>query len=311
MTGVIFLLLSLVGFAALGCSGEDKGAGDNSTASLPSLPPANVIQVRDGSYTDGAPSFAPVADAGVPAAALDAGGSAAAAAAVAPRVVRVTGPASVTNGGTALLHVELSTPLAAPTFAVWHEGDAGYHTLVGTDPDGDGVYDIDIVIDAAASDASLIINVALLDAAGNAGPAQKVELELVASGTGDVKVTLSFGRLHDLDLHVIEPNGDEIYYQHPVTDSGGRLDLDSGLHCQPSAANGENIFWPPGAAPVGEYRVSVQNYEQCTPGDIAFSVIVEHDGKRETFDGSFRDGTAGEPVTADNVIQITSFRHER
>jgi hypothetical protein len=292
---IIFFLVSVLGF---GCGDEAKDA--DTVASL--LPPGNVIEVRDGDYNVGAPPPASsAADAGAPTSAAGA-----------TEIVTLTGPASVTNGGTATLHVTVSPPPAAPpTFVVWHSGDEGYHSIVGSDPEADGVYDIGVKVAAAASQTSLLLNVAVLDASGNTGPARSIEIALVASGTGDVKVTLSFDRVHDLDLHVVEPNGDEIYYQQPTTESGGRIDLDSGAHCQPSAANGENIYWPPGGAPTGEYRVSVQNYEQCSPGEIRFTVTVEYDGVVETFDGAFADGTAGEAPSATNVKQVTTFRHER
>jgi len=256
MAGFITFLLSMLW---LGCGDEANGSG--AVSSL--LPPGNVIEVRDGDYNVGAPPLVPGADAGAP----DAGTTSAAGSAVA-RIVAVTGPASVTNGGTAVLHVQVTPAIEAPTFVVWHAGDEGYHSVLGSDPERDGVYDISVKVAAAASQTSLLVNVALRDASGNTGPAHRIEIALVASGTGDVKVTLSFDRVHDLDLHVVEPNGDEIHYQQPATESGGRLDLDSGAHCLPSAANGENIYWPPGGAPSGEYVVSVQNYEQCSPGEI-------------------------------------------
>ena len=298
MAGFIIFLVSLLW---LGCGDEAKDSG--AVSSL--LPPSNVIEVRDGEYNIGAPPLVPgAADAGAP-------NTGTPSAPDAPQIVGLTGPTSVTNGGTAILHVQVAPPIEAPSFVVWHAGDEGYHSIVGSDPERDGIYDISVKVAAAASQTSLLVNVALLDASGNTGPAHSLEIALVASGTGDVKVTLSFDRVHDLDLHVVEPNGDEIYYQQPATESGGRIDLDSGAHCQPSAANSENIYWPPGGAPAGEYRVSVQNYEQCSPGEVRYTVTVEYDGVVETFDGAFADGTAGEAPSATNVKQVTTFRHER
>jgi hypothetical protein len=131
---------------------------------------------------------------------------------------------------------------------------------------------------------------------GNVGEYRELEVELVQSGSGDVKITLSFDRVHDLDLHVVEPNGEEIFFENNGSATGGQLDLDSGEHCQPSAANSENIFWPPGEAPTGEYRVSVVNYEHCTPGLIEFSVRIAYDSSVETYRGSFADGSVGSRV---------------
>jgi uncharacterized protein YfaP (DUF2135 family) len=134
-----------------------------------------------------------------------------------------------------------------------------------------------------------------------------VEIELVQSGTGDVKVTLSFDRVHDLDLHVIEPNGEEISFTNNASATGGQLDLDSGSNCDASAANAENVFWPPGGAPAGEYRVTVHNYQQCSAGAIAYTVRVAYDTKVIVFDGSFAEGTAGEAVSANNLAEVARF----
>jgi hypothetical protein len=292
MAGFIIALLFLMG---VGC-GERKELhrdAEDGVESLAGEPHSDVIAVRDADYTEGVPPARRGVDAGVPV------------------ILRVTGPATVTNGGTAILHVEVSRAVSAPIFLVSLEGEEGYHTVPGADPEGDGIYDISVQVSGSANQSSLVLSVSLLDALGNPGPAEQVEIVLIHSGTGDVKVTLSFDRLHDLDLHVVEPSGDEIFYQRPQSITGGSLDLDSGANCAPSAAHSENIFWPSGAAPVGEYRVHVQNFQSCTPGKIAFTVTVAHGGSVQTFNHEFADGTAGEVPGVANVLEITAFRHER
>ena len=264
-------------------SSEGPRAPDTVVESLES----DTVSVRDGSFVAGAP--VPSADTAL------------------AQIVSLTGPPAVTNGGTALLHVTLSAEVEAPIFAVQLEGDTGYYTVAGLDPDHDAVYDISIKVPADSAQTSMRVTVSLLDAQGNAGAPRDFSFELVASGIGDVKVTLSFDRLHDLDLHVIEPSGDQIFYQRPGSTTGGQLDLDSGANCQPSAYNSENVFWPPGGAPPGEYRVSVQNYQQCSPGEIKFTVRIAYDDVVRTYDGSFPDGSAGEAPTAANVLEIATF----
>lgn len=248
---------------------------------------SDTVSVRDGSFVEGAPT--PSSDAAL------------------PQIVSLTGPPAVTNGGTAVLRVTLSEAVDAPMFAVQLEGDAGYYTVGGVDPDHDGVYDISIKVPADSEKTSMRVGVALLDATGSAGAYQEIAFELVASGIGDVKVTLSFDRLHDLDLHVVEPRGDQIFYRTPGSTTGGQLDLDSGANCEPTPYNSENVFWPPGGAPSGTYRVSVQNYQQCSPGEIKFTVRIAYDDVVRTYDGSFPDGTAGEEPTAANVVDIATF----
>src|SRR6185295_17158021 len=187
-------------------------------------------------------------------------------------IVELSGPSGVTNGGTVTLRVTLDAPFAQPQFVVSVAGDSGYHTVAGTDTNGDGILEIEVQVRADANGSSILIAVAPTDSLGQVGEYHQLELPLVPSGVGDVKITLSFEPVHDLDLHVFEPGGAEISFQHPTSPAGGKLDLDSGSNCTASVANSENIFWPPGAAPAGEYRVVVHDFEQCDRGAIDFTV---------------------------------------
>jgi hypothetical protein len=306
MAGLIFIVWVLMG---LGCGDEpgsslDVGVGAQTPSGTSgSAGPAmevvdssegEVIRVREGAFSEGAPPLtSPTISAATP-----------------PAILSLTGPQAVTNGGTAVLLVQLAEPMDAPTFVVQLMGEKGYHTVLGVDSDLDGVYEISVQVRGEAEQTSLILSVASIDSSGNVGPYQQIEIELVHSGTGDVKVTLSFDRLHDLDLHVIEPGGDEIFYQRPASATSGQLDLDAGANCQPSSANTENVFWPRGGAPLGEYRVSVHNYQQCSPGEIPFSVRIAHDDQVITYEGKFADGTAAEVLTASSVQQFPPFRRD-
>jgi hypothetical protein len=267
--------------AGTGGAGGSAGAPANGGGS-------DVISVDEGDFNMGEPPPTEGADA-------------------LPQIVAVMGPTAVTNGGTAILHVQVSPPVPSPTFVIGLEGDTGYHTVTGSDPDGDGIYDISVQVAGEASQASLVLSVALMDAMGNVGAYFPVTIELVRSGTGDVKITLSFDRLHDLDLHVIEPNGEEIWYENNASATGGGLDLDSGELCMPNSANAENVFWPPGGAPPGTYQVRVQNFQQCSPGAIEYTVRVAYDNVVNTYTGSFPDGTASETPNANNVREVATF----
>lgn len=220
-----------------------------------------------------------------------------------PSIVELTAPPGVTNGGSVLLHVKLEPPQARPLFVVKVAGDTGYHTVRGTDVDADGRNEIEVEVRAAVQASSLVIEVAPTDEQGNVGSYHEVTLRVVPSGVGDVKVTLSFSPNHDLDLHVFEPSGFEVSYREPSSPSGGRLDLDSGANCTAGVASSENIFWPAGAAPVGEYRVVVQAFEQCERGAIDFTVRTEYGGLVETFHRSFADGMEG------TSIEVARFTH--
>jgi hypothetical protein len=266
-----------------GAGAEGPAGGEGGSESSPeadpespdALPaPDSVISVENARYM-AAPEPAPAA---VPAL---------------PAIVSLTGPPAVTNGGSALLHVTLDPPVPDPAFVVSLAGDAGHHVVAGTDTDADGTYDIRVQVSGAATQASLNVRVAVTTGA-ETGPYSELTLELIQSGQGDVKITLSFDRTHDLDLYVVEPNGEEVSYMNDASATGGQLDLDSGANCVEGSANSENVYWPPGGAPTGTYRVSVQNFEHCTPGSIDFTVRIARDNVVTLHPGSFADGTAGQ-----------------
>lgn len=100
-------------------------------------------------------------------------------------------------------------------------------------------------------------------------------------GTGDVQFTLRWSSTADLDLAVLDPMGEEISYGHPVSASGGTLDVDSNASCENAVANPvENVFWPTGQSPLGVYQVRVYYYEECAggTGPQSFTITALIDG---------------------------------
>jgi len=111
-------------------------------------------------------------------------------------------------------------------------------------------------------------------------------------GSGDVQVTLTWRSTADIDLHVIDPTGEEIYYDHDTSASGGQLDVDD--QCEGGVQGGpENIFWPTGGAPRGQFEVRVVYYEECSePGEgpTGWTVTTLVDGKSNTYSGTISPG---------------------
>lgn len=79
------------------------------------------------------------------------------------------------------------------------------------------------------------------------------------------ELTSIFNLSDDLDLHVITPGGNEIFYQNPSADAG-MLDNDD---IPPSFGSWvENIFFPvDGSAPNGTYTYFVVNFNQTGSAD--------------------------------------------
>lgn len=92
---------------------------------------------------------------------------------------------------------------------------------------------------------------------------------LGATGSGDVKVTLTWDTTADLDLYVTEPNGETISYLNRSSSTGGQLDRDDRDGFGP-----ENIFWPTGSAPSGQYSVTVKHFSGALPSTYTVVVVV-------------------------------------
>jgi hypothetical protein len=107
---------------------------------------------------------------------------------------------------------------------------------------------------AALANAALPTNVALLsDEFGN-------RLRQAGARSGDVQISLMWNNVNDLDLHCVDPSGEEIYYGHRRSASGGVLDVDMNASPPLTVRPVENIYWPQTAAPNGTYRILVNHY---------------------------------------------------
>lgn len=110
-----------------------------------------------------------------------------------------------------------------------------------------------------------------------------------------IRASLIWNTYDDLDLHVVTPNGDHIYYVNKRARCGGELDVDRNAGGPKTREPVENIRWAKGTAQSGKYVVYVQNYahHEREPKDIPFKVELEVDGVVQTFDGLATRGKTG------------------
>jgi hypothetical protein len=112
------------------------------------------------------------------------------------------------------------------------------------------------------------------------GRTQDAPPECIELGTGDVQVTLRWASSADIDLHVTEPDGTEIWYgDKGPTSTGGQLDVDSNVGCEQEASV-ENVFWPVGQAPSGTYTVEVNGYQVDGCGSGQYTVTAKVRGEQ-------------------------------
>lgn len=99
-------------------------------------------------------------------------------------------------------------------------------------------------------------------------------------GVGKLQFTLTWHKHVDLDLHVVDPRGEEIYYAHTSARSGGKLDRDN--KCSNfEMGRPENIYWA--NSPLhGDYQVSVVYYANCgnsTPSGVDWTLRIAVNGQ--------------------------------
>ena len=105
---------------------------------------------------------------------------------------------------------------------------------------------------------------AVADASGAIGPFVGLSTTVTSVGTGDVQVTLSWDANADVDLHVVDPAGEEIPTRTGVRRAAASSNLDSNAGCAIDGIRNENITWPVGQAPRGQYTVRVDYWRTAT-----------------------------------------------
>ena len=144
---------------------------------------------------------------------------------------------------------------------------------------------------------------------GAYGAQQTNTLSVIDVGTGDVQINVTWDSKADLDLHVVDPSGQEIYWANRTSTTGGQLDLDSNAACATDGPRAENIFWASGLiAPHGDYYVRVDQWSNCTSALTNYVVTVHAKGKLpQVFSGVFI-GT-GDAGNAGAGRQITTLHY--
>jgi hypothetical protein len=146
----------------------------------------------------------------------------------------------------------------------------------------------------------------LLEGAGNGigdllGGAFGERLGRAGAQTGSVQFSLIWDNYNDLDLHVVCPSGERIWFQNRRSKSQGELDVDMNAGGRMSLEPVENIFWPTGRAPRGVYKVYVDYYarhDQRT-ADGKFTLAVKIDNDIQTL--------TGEVSPANRTVLVGSF----
>jgi hypothetical protein len=168
----------------------------------------------------------------------------------------------------------------------------GYHEVRLRQPST--TVDLVVTVAQALPGQVFLLYWAVADAAGKQGPLVTQTVETLDVGTGVVQVSVSWNVDSDVDLHVVDPAGEEIYFGHPESASGGALKLDSNADCDIDGKRNESITWE-GDAPLGTYTVRVSLYDACGVSPSNYVVTVRVAGQpARTYVGTLEgEGDAG------------------
>ncbi len=175
-----------------------------------------------------------------------------------------------------------SVPRETTAVAVWLDGDVGYWIVTpgSLDPMQLGQLNFGAPATYARNlpAGSYTLHAAAADGRGHFGPPTDFALKTEETPImGTLVVSLAWDTEADLDLHVVTPDGTEVWANKinsaplPVpgqpTDpnawkSGGILDFDSNGSCVIDGRRLENVYWtvPP---PSGHYIVRVDTFSMC------------------------------------------------
>ena len=194
-----------------------------------------------------------------------------------------SGTASVVSGGSASL--ALAADAAFGRVIVSMNGLDGYYELTLPADSTEAGLVLGVASDAGDADLQLRLAVAM-DGEVSSYRAQPLQIHHV--GTGDMQISVSWTGASDVDLRVTDPAGELVYFDNPTSESGGTLDLDSNASCTIDGVNSENVVWPAGHAPHGDYHVTLVYHDDCGVERSDYVVTVARAGhETETVTGSF------------------------
>ncbi|MHB8839192.1 MAG: YfaP family protein [Gemmatimonadaceae bacterium] len=179
-------------------------------------------------------------------------------------------PNQVLRGGTVQTTVTSATPFNRVVFDVPGNTDHWELDL------GSSVNSVTVLLVIAVEMPKTVFTLRMAGGGASVtGPYQSQDLGVIFVGTGEIQTNVTWDTKADVDLHLIDPTGKEIYYASRNSPSGGQLDLDSNAGCGSDGPRAENIFWGDGIiVPHGEYILRVDYWSSCGAPATNYTVTI-------------------------------------
>jgi hypothetical protein len=213
-------------------------------------------------------------------------------------------PSQVLRGGTVQTTVSSSTPFSRVVFSV--PGNTDHWELTLPQPVTSAT--LLLVISVEMPKTTFTLQVAGGGTA-NTGPYQSTDLGVIFVGTGEIQTNVTWDTKADVDLHLIDPSGKEIYYASRNSPTGGQLDLDSNAGCGSDGPRAENIFWGDGiVVPHGEYILRVDYWSSCGAPATNYTVTINLRGQPpKIFTGRVTGTGTGGGAGSGKTIAVFSY----
>lgn len=214
--------------------------------------------------------------------------------------IAVAGVPSAINGGSLRATVTSPTPFTQVVVSMRYLD--GYYLITLPSP----VTSVDLLMTMSqlAPQASVGFLYGAAATGGPFGPALVQNVNMIRVGAGDVQVSVAWDAPTDVDLHVVDPASEEIYFGNKTSASGGTLDLDSNAACSIDNVNNENITWPVGGAPSGQYSVSLVYWSACTqPASNYVVTIVVRGQPAQIFSGTLTTANSSVKIPIGNFTK--------
>lgn len=185
--------------------------------------------------------------------------------------------------------------------AIGIEGDVGYWTLAAKTPSSgsptEPTWSMTYGLASSLAPGTYNYVVRAVDVDGHFGPPTLRNLTVVPRGapTGRLVISLTWDSQVDLNLHVLLPNGTEMFNRHPAEyelppvgagpqdpfaiRDGGIIGFDSNAHCIQDGQRAEHAAWV-NAPPPGHYQIRVDTFSMCGGSSASWRLDAMFDGQR-------------------------------
>lgn len=218
-------------------------------------------------------------------------------------------PKSLTAGEQESIYITTAMPLENTKAIFKIQTVPGYFVVFGREENNKLRFDV-TVSPLFLKESSIDRNITAQLVNSNGGLSESVSsvLSLRQVNNTSLQIQLSFDQNDDLDLHVITPANEEIYYKNKIDTSGGTIDVDSNAECINTGSNQENLTWPSNFGPKeGVYKVRAALYASCSHKPVNYSLKITNCGIISTYTGVFNE-TDANPIGLGAGRDIAQFK---